>query len=96
MDNISRIESDLSLIFSDSEFLEEIFESISPFTRPLSSRLPGMSDSTAPATTVVAAYTPPEPKRGSRNHLGIYVGGYPLTINYKLKKRYSYRSIFPV
>ena len=95
MDNISRsIESDLSLIFSDSECLEDIFDSV--FTRPSSSRLPSMSDSTVSATTVVAAYTPPDPKRGGRNHLGIYVGGCPLTIDYKLKKPYSYRSIFQV
>ena len=47
MDETSRFESDLSSIFADSDFLEEIFESDSPFTRPLSSLLPGMSSSPA-------------------------------------------------
>ena len=106
MDDISLIESDpSSILFSDNsnlldELIEDIFDSTffgSTFTRPLSSWLPSMSDSTASATTVVAAsYTPHEPKRGGRNHLGIYVGGCPLKIDYKLKKPYSYHSIFQV
>ena len=95
MDETSCIESDLSSIFADSDFLEDIFESVSPFTRPLSSRW--LSGMTNPDTTAVAAYKPPDPKRGGRHiSLGIYVGGCPLTTDYKLKKPYSYRSIFQV
>ena len=94
MDETSRIESDLSSIFADSDLLEGIFESVSPFTRPSSSQLPGMMD---PDTTAVAAYKPPDSKRGGRHiSLGIYIGGFPLMIDYKLKKPYSYRSIFQV
>ena len=97
MDETSCFESDISSILADSDFLEEIFESDSPFSRPSSSRLPGMTSSPAPDTTVVAAYKPPDPKRGGRHiSLGIYVQCCPLTIDYKLKKPYSYRSIFQV
>ena len=69
MDETSRFESDLSSIFADSDFLEEIFESDSPFTRPSSSRLPGMSSSPVPDTTAVAAYKPPDPKRDGKHFL---------------------------
>jgi hypothetical protein len=53
----------------------------------------GSSTSTTETTTMVA--TAPLPTRGGTiSHLGIYVGGCALTIDYKLKKSMSYRSTF--
>ena len=58
MDETSRFESDLSSILADSDFLKEIFESDSPFFRPSSSRLPGMTSSPAPIPQLLLHISP--------------------------------------
>ena len=87
----------LSSIESDhSQFLDDLVaNALSPSARSPSPQFSVMSASDAAPSTGPTELPLPK-RRGKDLYLGAYVGGCPLTIDYKLSKSYSYRSTFQV